>query len=163
MSIDAYKLKTFIIEPTLGELALSSPSAVNLLLGTAAQESHMFKYVRQMGFNNLDGSGAFGGYQHELDTAEDDINNFLLYRKELAFKVHPDIFNMSRYELGCALIGDPFFATAMCRIHYLRAPETLPDADDIEGLAKYWKQYYNTEKGKGTEKDFISNYRRYVK
>ena len=50
----------------------------------------------------------------------------------------------------------------MTRIHYLRVPEKLPEANDVEGLARYWKKYYNTSAGKGTEKDFMLKYQMYV-
>lgn len=51
------------------------------------------------------------------------------------------------------------FATAMARIHYWRVPEPLPDADDIDGLARYWKQHYNAPLGHGTAEQFAENYR----
>ena len=41
-------------------------------------------------------------------------------------------------------------------------PEKLPNSYDIEGLAKYWKKYYNTEGGKGTVEKFIEKYEKYV-
>jgi hypothetical protein len=31
-------------------------------------------------------------------------------------------------------------------------------ANDIAGMARYWKRYYNTVHGKGTEAEFIKNY-----
>jgi len=48
----------------------------------------------------------------------------------------------------------------MARCHYLRVAEALPTT--IQGYAKYWKKYYNTVKGKGTEEKFIANYNRYI-
>lgn len=38
----------------------------------------------------------------------------------------------------------------------------LPASEDIAGLATYWKQYYNTPQGKGTEAEFIKNCERSV-
>jgi hypothetical protein len=46
----------------------------------------------------------------------------------------------------------------MCRLHYRRVPEPLPDAEDINGLAAYWKKYYNTKAGRGSESEFIINW-----
>ena len=48
----------------------------------------------------------------------------------------------------------------MARIHYLRVPEALPAADDVVGLAAYWKRYYNTELGAGTVEKFVESYQR---
>ena len=47
------------------------------------------------------------------------------------------------------------YACAMCRIHYQRVREPLPDADDLEGQAAYWKAHYNTPLGAGTVEHFI--------
>ena len=48
----------------------------------------------------------------------------------------------------------------MARIHYLRVPEKLPD--NLIGYSRYWKKYYNTEQGKGTEEEFVKNYNMYI-
>ena len=42
---------------------------------------------------------------------------------------------------------------AMCRLHYRRVPKPLPGS--LLEQAKYWKQYYNTAKGKGTVDHFV--------
>ena len=59
------------------------------------------------------------------------------------------------------LKGNLYYAVAMCRIHYYRVSEALPN--DLEGMARYWKKYYNTELGKGTVEEFIHNYEQAVK
>ena len=46
------------------------------------------------------------------------------------------------------------YATAMARMLYWRKPEALPAADDIPGLAAYWKRHYNTAAGRGKPADF---------
>ena len=46
----------------------------------------------------------------------------------------------------------------MARIKYWRVPKKLPVENDIEGMAKYWKDYYNTSLGKGTPEKFIKAY-----
>jgi hypothetical protein len=46
----------------------------------------------------------------------------------------------------------------MARLVYLRAPSPLPQDDDIEALAAYWKKYYNTDLGAGKVQDFIKHY-----
>ena len=51
----------------------------------------------------------------------------------------------------------------MCRVHYYRAPTKLPEAEDLDGLAHYWKKYYNTELGAGKPEEFREVYSVYNK
>ena len=51
-------------------------------------------------------------------------------------------------------------AISMARIHYARVREKIPS--DLTGWAGYWKRFYNTPKGKGTEEEFVYNYKQYV-
>ena len=48
-----------------------------------------------------------------------------------------------------------------CRYHYLRCPGKIPNS--LEGQARYWKQFYNTRKGKGTIQEYIKNYNKYCR
>ena len=50
----------------------------------------------------------------------------------------------------------------MCRVHYLRVRESLPQSSDINALAQYWKVHYNTIHGKGTVQKAIDAYAKYV-
>jgi len=50
----------------------------------------------------------------------------------------------------------------MCRMHYYRKSEPLPESDDVRALGEYWKKHYNTVKGKGTVDEFVENYKRFV-
>jgi hypothetical protein len=54
------------------------------------------------------------------------------------------------------------YQIAMCRLHYYRVSEALPESEDIQGLARYWKRHYNTHLGKGTQEEFMLNYRAYI-
>ena len=58
------------------------------------------------------------------------------------------------------LIENDILSTCIARVHYLRRKEAIPK--DLEGQARYWKQYYNTPKGKGTVEEYIRNYKKYV-
>jgi len=49
----------------------------------------------------------------------------------------------------------------MCRVKYFQVKEALPT--DLAGWAGYWKTYYNTRLGKGTEEGFIRDYKEYSK
>lgn len=53
------------------------------------------------------------------------------------------------------LVRNQPYAAAMCRIFYLRIPAPLPREGDWNGMAAYWKQYYNTPRGKGTAAGFL--------
>jgi len=174
--IDINQLKYFVITQVLDYLELNYPAAVNLILGTAAQESHCGSYIKQIGFNKVLTAGGLGIYQMELATAKDILINCLSYKKDLFKKISSLYFGGSldcflngsdtkedRDLLACNLIGNLYFSTAMCRIHYLRVKEVLPDdAKNINRLGCYWKKYYNTELGKGTVEEFVSNYKRYI-
>lgn len=149
------QLKKYIIEPTLKTLDLHSDAAVNLLLGTLAQESRMGHYIHQVN------GPALGIFQMEPATHDDLLLNYISYRPDLKEKI--EIASQSNRFCSKDLIFNLRYAAAMCRVHYLRVPHKLPKADDIEGLATYWKQYYNTRLGRGSVEEFIENYRRYVK
>jgi hypothetical protein len=152
--IDVTQLNEYIVTPTLNELGLYSDAARNLLLGTCAQESNMGKYIHQ-----IDGP-ALGIYQMEPATHNDIWANYLRYRDALVDKIY--LFAQEDIEAE-QMIWNIKYATAMCRVHYLRVPHPLPDADDIEGLANYWKAHYNTHLGAGTIAQFYANYKEYVK
>ena len=81
MSINVKDLKFKIIIPTLQFIGLYSESAVNLLLGTAAQESHMGTYLTQIK------GPALSIYQIEPKTHADIWKNYLSYRLDLKGKV----------------------------------------------------------------------------
>lgn len=154
MSFNREQFKN-LIENVLNKIALCSPSAVNMLLGTAAQESQFGTYLRQ-----LDNGPALGVFQMEPDTEKDIWDNYLNYRP---------MDRLSIFSLTSITEPDPFFLEcnlayqiAMARIHYYRVDEPLPEADDLPGLARYYKLYYNTPKGKATEEEFIRNYKKYI-
>lgn len=151
MSIDAKQLKLFVIVPVLAQLGLYSDSAVNLLLGTCAQESQLGTYLKQIN------GPALGIYQIEPNTHDDIWDNYLKYRGDLGGKI---LAIDSRDTNN--LITNLAYATAIARIIYLRAPDNIPAANDIAGLARFYKKYYNTPLGAATEEQFIDNYKRYV-
>jgi len=53
-------------------------------------------------------------------------------------------------------------ATIGCRLRYLKVKEPLPAQDDIHGMARYWKRWYNTSAGRGTVDEFIEKYHEFV-
>ncbi|QDP58373.1 MAG: hypothetical protein Unbinned664contig1000_54 [Prokaryotic dsDNA virus sp.] len=153
--INPKQLRINVIRPVLQSIGLWSQAAENLLLGTAAQESGMGQYLVQLG-----NGPARGIFQMEPATLEDIEINYLGYRNDLRNKVNGFAFPALTHEdnLTCNLA----FAAVMCRVHYLRKPGALPDANDIPGMAGYWKLHYNTPLGKGSVHEFVENYNRYV-
>ena len=53
------------------------------------------------------------------------------------------------------LAYSPLLALIWCRMHYLLRPGAIPA--DLGGRAAYWKRWYNSSKGKGTENEYIAN------
>jgi len=153
--ISPQHLKEHVIAPVLNSLGLYSDSAVNLLLLTAAVESDTGRYLRQVG------SGpALGIYQMEPQTYQDIWNNYLRYRPGIEKKVSWYLADYFPHKEEQQLPGNLYLATAMCRVHYWRVEEPLPDADNALALATYWKKYYNTPAGKGTVGKALSAYRK---
>ena len=142
-----------VVIPTLKELDMYSEEACLLVVGTAIQESRLH-YLKQIP------SGIAKGICQMEEATHDDIwDNFLKYKPEIKERLL-GLTNQSM-DLVDQLKGNLYYAVAMCRIHYYRVSEALPN--DLEGMARYWKKYYNTELGKGTVEEFIHNYKQAVK
>jgi hypothetical protein len=146
----AEELKRYIIVPTLKEIGMYSAVAVNLLLGTCAVETNMGKHIHQ-----INGS-ALGIYQEEPATFWDLQQRFLIEgtpRFQFLFR------NCCKLEITECCPEDMMWnfnlATIMARLKYWSIPEPLPPAHDIGAQARYWKQHYNTEAGKGTTEQFV--------
>ncbi len=150
--INKVQLKSLITR-TLQGIGLHSEDAVNLIMGTAAQESALGHYLRQLG-----NAPARGIFQMEPYTFKCHVKYLKQYKPGLADKIllftGASDFKVELLEYNLA------FACAMTRVHYLRIPKALPGT--MDGYANYWKTYYNTRLGKGTVIEFISNYKKYV-
>lgn len=135
-----------------------SGSAINLLMGTAAQESRFGKYLRQ-----LHDGPALGVYQMEPATHHDIWQNYIRYQGQLAERLsHLGYFGPATTDFDEQLVFDLRYATIMARLHYRRVPEALPPRDDVPALASYWKEHYNTHLGKGHTSEFRENYARFL-
>lgn len=144
-----------IIGPVLMDMGIYSAAASNLLLGTALHESGILRYHHQ------NGGPAMGLYQMEPDTLKDLFVNYLSFHKDRYGQ-------LERYgELGLSTehqwnLYNARYATAACRLQYYRVKEGLPAADDLDGLAAYWKTYWNTEAGAGKKQQFIDAMEKYA-
>lgn len=151
MRLDPADLRT-LIQSTLTPMGLYSRDAEELLMATAANESHLGEYRHQVG------GPAIGIFQEEPEDFADLHENFLAYRPQLLRQV--DSLSSS------CTVGDleqnDRYAIAICRVHYLRAPGELPAADDLGAIYSYYKRFYNSADGAATADGFAGCYRKYV-
>ena len=150
--LDIDQLRRLIIRPALEAIHLHSEAAEELVLGTALQESAL-RYLQQLG-----NGPALGLWQMEPATHDDIHANFLKYKPDIAGRVN----SLAVVPSAMTMTGNLWYAAAMCRIHYYRAPEALPEAGQLNAQAALWKKRYNTELGKGTAAEYVANWRRFM-
>lgn len=155
--INVQHLKTEIIRPVLASLNMYSEAAVNLMVGTALVESEL-QHLKQ-----IEGP-ALGIYQVEPFTHDDCWRNYLAHNNDIASVIR----NYAGYRFkgtaipAAEMIGNLYYATCIARIKYWRDPKPLPDSDNIEELALYWKRVYNSAQGKGDPGRFLKLYDAYA-
>ncbi|KYO58419.1 hypothetical protein [Vibrio parahaemolyticus] len=159
--MDAKQLTTLVVRPTLKQLGLYSRAAEQLIVGTIYQESLKGEFIKQVG-----GGPALGVIQMEPATYHDIWDHYLAYKRSLANKI-TELASMSSLDEDMRpnvdqLITNLAFAVGMCRVHYLRKKPALPSAGNVEGLAHYWKDHYNTHLGAGTVEEFIEKFPREI-
>ena len=145
---------THVVRPTLRDTQLWSEAAETLLMGTVAVESNGGKYLAQLK------GPALGAFQVEPDTHTDVWDNYLRYRRDRVWTLQRELGYSCRPDHS-RLVTDLAYATYIARIIYLRVPEPLPHAMDVEGLANYWKQNFNTYLGSGSPEKFIDALQRW--
>lgn len=151
--LDISQFREYIIRPALTVINAQSVAAEELVLGTALQESRLI-YIKQLG-----NGPAMGVFQMEPATHDDIWNNYLAYQDEL----RADVMTLAAPNGGDhpsanEMIGNLWYACAMCRVHYRRVADPLPQAGDVPGMASYWKEHYNTHLGAGTEEEYEENW-----
>tara|TARA_R100000773_G_C4204229_1_gene105625 strand:+ start:577 stop:1071 length:495 start_codon:yes stop_codon:yes gene_type:complete len=132
----------------------ASKEAIQLILETGVVESN-YKFIRQLG----DGP-ARSFWQIEPATAIDNCQHYLKHRSHHLHKCAEvsmvDVKYWQNYsELMWSEILETNLSAAIihCRLKYWRVPKRMPNT--LEGRAKYWKKYYNSEQGAGTEEKYI--------
>lgn len=152
------QFRIFIVRWVLQHLGLHSQAAEDLVVGTAVHESGGLRFFEQVtGKGDRELGPALGFFQVELATHDDLHQRFLVYRPDLRRKLLE--LMPERPGAKLQLAGNTFYGAAVCRLIYYRCPEALPAAGDIDGYARYWKQHYNTWRGKGDPADWIAHYR----
>lgn len=156
MSIHPPQLRE-LIEETLSPAGLWSYAAEELLMGTAAQESHLGTYLKQIK------GPAIGIFQCEPLTHNDLWSNYILREDKKLLRDMIALVCNATVPDAYALAGDLRYQIVMARVHYLRVPHPLPAADDLRGQSFYWDKHYNKNPEKGFPAEYRDNYRRYVK
>lgn len=151
MRYEAAQLRA-LIQSTLKPMGLYSVNAEELLMATAANESHLGEFRLQ-----VDGP-AIGIFQEEPEDFSDLYANFLTFRPH--YRAMVDSLSAARTVQDLEN-NDPY-AVAICRMHYLRAPGDLPAADDLTAIWNYYKAHYNSAEGAANATTFAECYRRYV-
>lgn len=147
--MDSKQFLERVIKPTLVFIGHDSKAAQQLLLGTALTESNL-THISQIPVPI-----ARGFFQVEKPTHDDYWNGYLERNQRLRDKVL-DLMNTGMGDFE-QVEGNMYYAAALARVHYLRIKEAIPQAGDIEGMARYWKKYYNTHLGKGTVEHFLKH------
>lgn len=127
-------------------------TAVQLMLETAAQETHLGRY------RDPTPHGAGRGLFQCDPISFNDV-------QQRARKSDVDAVRQ-RFGLDItqvqhsALDSSPLLAAIFCRLHYKFFPEVIPLT--VEGRGSYWKRLYNTTSGRGTVAEYVRNVNRYV-
>jgi hypothetical protein len=140
-------IRDFVVRPALERIGLPALNREQLVLGTGNVESQ-YRFLDQ----TTPGPGpAYGMWQMEKLTHDDLWVNFLPSQPTLRDALH-EIAGSPRAVIPpiTTLHWNLIYSAAMCAVHYRRVRAALPAAGDYAAMAAYWKQWYNTPKGKGT-------------
>lgn len=142
-------IKTALTRITAVKHPLWSPEAEELLIMIAAHESHMGKYLRQLG-----GGPARGVFQIEPATLLDNYRNFIDIRPKLAAQIEAvsgcGVLNLDQLQFN------PIYGAIHARLKLYRSPGAIPT--DTALMAEYAKQYYNSADGAATPEDYLNAY-----
>jgi len=188
-----------LIQVVLKEYDLYSRDAEELLMLTAAVESNLGYYIKQVG-----GGPALGIFQCEPDTLDwvKKQTEIMSDKKYIKFEV---LCFKNKKSASAILLGKEsgkgierssemkqynkwyqlklgikaFKKSCFCStdfmldlkvqilsarlVYYFKTPKAIPNHNDVQGLAEYWKKYYNSVLGAGTVEGAIEKYNKYVK
>lgn len=144
-----------LITEVLTRHGMYSEEAVELLMLTAAQETHCGRWLKQIN------GPALGIFQIEPRTYQDLWDNYLVYHDDKA--EHLRIYGAHRQDcVKQHLKGNLLFQIIVARLYYSRFAEPLPPYHDANRMAHYYKMYWNTDAGKATVEEAEANYRIYA-
>jgi hypothetical protein len=154
--VDPKQFREYVVRPTLLYLGDYRPNMENLLVGTAWHESKGCSYLHQLG-----GGPALGVFQIEPFTHHDQWGSYLNYHQaahDLILKLASVRSMHDGRPDDSELIGNMPYACAIAWCKYKRAPQEMPAAADLRGLAEYWKHIYNSNGGAGTIDQWLADY-----
>lgn len=122
-------------------MALWSEAAEHLIVGTTEIES-AFQFVKQIGEGP-----AVSFLQIEPITYRYLRKRVMEEYSKIAARITTALYLDYLPDDATFLIGNVGAAVAFARLKYFFDPEPLPDKDDFEGMAKYYKRVYNTNLG----------------
>lgn len=129
-----------------------SEEAVELLMLTAAQETHLGRYFHQVR------GPARGFFQVEPATERGLLADLQKKGGTLWQKMQSLMLGSTRF---LDMIYSVPYQVAMARYFYFTKPGAIPK--ELGAQADYYKKYYNTYLGKATVAEAIDNYRRYAR
>ena len=133
MSFDKDQLRDLITRTISKVDKFHSEDAVTLLMMTAAAESDLGTFLRQVG------GPALGLMQVEPNTMRDNYGSYLYFRDRMKGQIfsacHVGMPDVDALEYNIA------FNILMARVKYYRAPGPIPST--LEGMAKYHEEFYN--------------------
>ena len=157
--MNASQVRVNLIRPILEAMGQATPckhslASENIMMGTWAHESLGGKYIKQVG------GPACGIFQIEPATAHRLLEHYVKPRK-----VFVDF--IARYSTQQSieeqLVTNLALQVIIARLVYYPKPQPMPAADDLPGLAAYYKLHYNTPLGKSTVQKFLRDYALFVK
>ena len=138
-----------------------SEEAVDLLMVTAAHESHLGHYLKQIQ------GPALGVFQMEPLTYEDHWL-YVESKRRLRLMMMDMNFTLHKAE---DMEWNLRYAIVMARVHYFRKPEPIPwkprlfnevsNENYLRNLSTYAKEHYNTYLGKATPEEYYDDYIKY--
>ena len=106
-------------------------------------------------------------WQVEAATCVDNLAHYLKHRKKLMLKcAEASVVDIKHWQNFDEILWEDILEKNIaagivhCRLKYWRVPKKMPNT--FEGMANYWKKYYNTEQGKGDPQHFIDACRKYL-
>ncbi|MBF0418424.1 MAG: hypothetical protein HQL86_09280 [Magnetococcales bacterium] len=148
MGISAPQLREFVVRPACMMLDAHSKEAEDFLMEIACQESLCGFFIVQKG------GPALSPWQIEPATHTDIWTNFLAHRPRIRDRI---LFyrNAPIKDLEKFLITDLLYAALIARVFLLRIKDPIPKTRAAR--AAYWKKFYNTVHGKGSEAEYLTN------
>ncbi len=150
--MNASHFRKYIIRQILLDFDCWSKAAEQLLMMTAVAESGL-KYIVQ----KKDGP-ARGFFQMEPWVCDDLIDNRLRNNETRRCYLRRSGINQTTAH---SLMFNLEFMVLSCRYFYMEIPKILPEKQDFDEMWRYYKKYWNTERGKATKVHFFKMWDKY--